>query len=132
RTTSVPRPPDGRPRALDDIPTVHGSTAGPEAHRFPERGRRRVRRRYLEVDPLDAHRLRLFEETRRQGLADSLPAHRGIDEEVVQDEEPAFFRGRGVHCERHADDRSLLPRDEQDATHAVAHDLLDGPRDPPG
>src|SRR5207249_3684497 len=28
RTGSVPRPPDGRPRALDDVPTVHGSTAG--------------------------------------------------------------------------------------------------------
>src|SRR5207245_9340401 len=38
RTGSVPRPPDGRPRALADIPTVHGSTARPKAHRFPDCG----------------------------------------------------------------------------------------------
>src|SRR3989441_3810676 len=132
RTGGVPCAPEGRPRTLDDVPAVHGSTARPEAHRLPERGRGRVRGRHLEVDPLDAHRLRLFEEARRERAPDSLPTHCGIDEEVIEDEEPAFLRGRGIDREGHADDRALLPRDEDDAADAVAHDLLDGPRDPFG
>src|SRR2546427_3290543 len=77
---------------------------------------------------------RLLEEAKamRERAPDSLPTHCGIDEEVIEDEEPAFLRGRRVNREGHADDRALLPRDEDDAADAVAHDLFDGPRNPFG